>query len=101
MTWKGAGAWLIDTAPRRRSLVIRSEHRAEPVAPEPRSLVAHVDAPLSQQIFHIPARKENLTHIITTSRITSGEDGNQRNGLCALFARQSYPSQVGGGQNLR
>jgi hypothetical protein len=48
-----------------------SEHRTEPVPPEPNRLVAIVDAPLVPDILGLSQKKR--THIITARRITSGE----------------------------
>jgi hypothetical protein len=36
--------------------------------------VADVDPALEQQVFDIPQRQRNPTYIITTSRITSGDE---------------------------
>ena len=36
---------------------VGSEHRTEAVPPQPHRLVAEVDAPLKEQILHIPQRK--------------------------------------------
>ena len=43
---------------------ICSKHRNEPVPPEPHRFVAHVDAPLEQQVFDIPQaqRKADIHH---------------------------------------
>jgi len=36
---------------------LRSEHRSEPVPPEPHRLVADIDAALGQQVFDLPQRQ--------------------------------------------
>ena len=49
---------------------VRREQRPEPIPPEPYYLVADVDASLEQQVLNSGYR----TYIMTTSRITSGEE---------------------------
>ena len=57
------------------------EHRAEPVPPEPDCLMEKVDAAFEQQILDIAQRQWEADDIITTSRITSGDELKQRNGF--------------------
>jgi hypothetical protein len=53
---------------------IASEHRADPVPPVSHGFVANVDAALEQQVFDIPQRQRKVEYIITTKRITSGDE---------------------------
>jgi hypothetical protein len=47
---------------------------AEPVPQEPHRLVADIDPALEQQVLYVPQRQRNRTYIITTRRITSGDE---------------------------
>jgi len=53
---------------------LRGEHWTEAVPPEPDRLVADVDPALVQQVFHVAQGEGYFTYIITTRRITSGEE---------------------------
>ena len=50
------------------------EQRAEPVPPQPYRLVANVDTQLEQQVLDVANDNGNRTYIITTNRITSGDE---------------------------
>src|SRR6478735_451191 len=50
------------------------EQWPKPVPPVAHGLVADVDAPLCQQVLDIAQGQREATYIITTSRITSGEE---------------------------
>jgi hypothetical protein len=39
-----------------------------------RRLMTDIDAALEQQVFDVPERQRKRTYIITTSRITSGDE---------------------------
>ena len=52
---------------------LRGKHWAKPVPPEPDGRVADVDPTLGQEIFDVSKRQWDLTYIITTRRMTSGE----------------------------
>jgi hypothetical protein len=41
---------------------VRREHRTEPIPPKSHRLVADVDAPFEQQVFHIP-KAEREPHV--------------------------------------
>ena len=60
---------------------LAGEHRAEPAPPQPHGLVANVDAALEQQILDVAQRQRVFPYIITTRRITSGDESKYRNGL--------------------
>ncbi|MEO6716698.1 MAG: hypothetical protein ABIM50_05555 [Novosphingobium sp.] len=60
---------------------IGCEDRPEPVPPLPHGLVADVDAAFEEQVLDIPQRQRKRTYIMTTSRMTSGDELKQRNGL--------------------
>ncbi len=52
---------------------LRSEHRTEPVPPEPHCFVADIDTTLEQKIFYLFSDSGKRMYIITARRITSGE----------------------------
>jgi hypothetical protein len=54
----GEGAHVIDTLP----ADLGGEHRAEPVPPQPHSLVADVDAALEQQVLDV-AQGQRVLHV--------------------------------------
>jgi hypothetical protein len=63
------------------------EHRPEPVPPHLHDLVADDDAALEKQVLDVPQRQREPHYIMTTRRITSGEELKQRNGLAGLRGR--------------
>ena len=70
---------------------LRGEHQAEPVPPEAHRLVANVDATLGNRSSTVRNDRGYFTKIITTSRITSGDELKQRNGLGDVrLIRASY-----------
>jgi len=56
------------------------EHRAEPVPPVPHRLMTEVDVTLEQQVFDVLSDSGYFTYIITTRRITSGDELNSGTG---------------------
>jgi hypothetical protein len=50
------------------------KQRSEPVPPVPHGLMANVGTPLEQQILYIAQRQRKRAYIMTTRRITSGEE---------------------------
>jgi hypothetical protein len=69
------------------TLDVRRKQWTEPVPPQPHRLVADVDAPFEQQVLDIAQRQRKPHYIITTSRITSGEEWKYRNGLAGFRGR--------------
>jgi hypothetical protein len=57
------------------------KHRAEQVPPEPHCLVADVDTSLDIRSSTLRNDRGNRAYIITTKRITSGDELKYRNGL--------------------
>jgi hypothetical protein len=53
---------------------VAREHRTEPLPPVANGFVADIDAPSAEQVFDVPQLSENRTYIITTGRITSGDE---------------------------
>jgi hypothetical protein len=54
-----------------------------------RRLMTDIDAALEQQVFDVPERQRKRTYIITTSRITSGDELKYWNGLAAYVGEAS------------
>ena len=52
---------------------VAGKHRPEPIPPHPHGLVAQIDPALEQQVLDVPERQRK-PHMITTRRITSGEE---------------------------
>jgi hypothetical protein len=69
-------------------------HRTEPVPPITDRLVADVDAALVQQVLDVAQRQRVLTYIITTRRITSGDELKYRNGLAGLVVMPAGRGRV-------
>ena len=63
------------------------KQRTKPVPPEPHRLVADVDAALKSRSSTFRKLSGKRTYIITTRRITSGDELKQRNGLAGLRGR--------------
>lgn len=66
---------------------IACEHWPEPVPPMPHRLVTDVDPTLKQQSSTLRSDRGKRTYIITTNRITSGDELKYRNGLAGLLGR--------------
>jgi hypothetical protein len=60
---------------------VRGEQGPESIPPQPHGLVADIDAALEQQVLDVAQEGGKRTYIITTRRITSGEELKYRNGL--------------------
>ena len=66
---------------------VASEHRAEPLPPVPHRLVTDVVPTLKEQVLHVPQRSGKRRYIITTRRITSGEELKYRKELAGWRRR--------------
>ena len=66
------------------------EQRPETIPPQPYSLVTKIDAALEKQIFDIAQRQRNPMYIMTTRRITSGDERKYRNRLAHLRGLSIY-----------
>ena len=63
------------------------KHRTEAIPSEPYLLLANVGAALKQQVLHIAQAQREAHVLMTTSRITSGDELKQRNRLKGLRGR--------------
>ena len=69
---------------------VRSEQRPETIPPQAYGFMTDIDTALKKQIFDIAQRQRNPMYIMTTRRITSGDERKYRNRLAHLRGLSIY-----------